>query len=438
MGLSETLGRLAANGPVPVFAVGGGGAREAVQDLRLRSELRLLDAPSPAAILIIAGAIPEALAGPLARVHDTMAHPRATILWSVGGSRPALPDVSDPVLVESDPVAAAIATYRDLVTGRRPSEPPILPDVDPVPWRGVGPYGQGGGGMTGGTPYGRPMAELGPDRDGLRLDVLPVTVGPLFPGVPFGLVLDVLFAGDLVLEATVAGRAADAAGPFARPGLRPFLRALGEPVPIIELEVARAREHLRWLADALIAHGLAALGIRALRLSRHVGPGDAVAVRRLARLLGWTQVTRWSTRGVGRLDSADLAGLGVGPVARASGIAEDVRLDDPVYRDLGFEPILARRGDAAARWTVRLAEAAQSLDLAARAGDRRSTVLGRVESPRGRLEPGSAPSARLLALVPATLAETEWGDAVATLVSLDLDLEEAAHAERLVSAAAVA
>lgn len=439
MGLSGTLGRLATTAPIPVFAVAGPGAREAIQDLRLRRELRLLDSPRPASILLIAGSIPGAFGLPLARVHDAMAHPRATVLWTGDGNwRPELAGIAQPVVVEADPVAAAVAIYRDLVTGRRPSEPPILPDVDPVAWHGVGPYGQGGSGMTGGTPYGRPMAELAPDPDGLRLDVLPVAVGPFFPRFPAGLVLDVRFSGDLVLEATVGELMATARDIPVRAGLWPFLRALSEPVSIAELELARARDHLRWLSDALIAGGLPALGLRALRLVSSTTPGGGAAVRRLARVLGWTQITRWSTGGVGRISRDELAGLGAGPVARAAGLVEDVRLDDPAYRELGFEPILGTGSDAAARMRLRLAEAAQSLDLAARAGDRCAAVRGRVESPRGRLEPGSAPSARLLPLVPGVLRETEWGDAVTTLVSLDIDLEEAALAGHGVRTAAVA
>lgn len=439
MGLSGVLGRFAVSAPIPVFAVAGLGAREAIQDLGLRPELRLLDTPRPASILLIAGSILDAFALPLARIHDSMAHPRATILWTGGGKwRPGLAGVAEPAVVGADPVTAAVAIYRDLVTGRRPSEPPILPDIDPVAWRGVGPYGQGGSGMTGGTPYGRPMAELAPDPDGLRLDVLPTSVGPLFPRFPAGLVLDVRFSGDLILDATVGDPDFDDGDLPVRAGLRPFLRALSEPVSIAELELARARDHLRWLSDALIATGLPAFGLRALRLASSTAPGDGTAVRRLARVLSWTQISRWSTRGVGRISPDELAGLGAGPVARAAGLAEDVRLDDPAYRELGFEPILGDGSDAAARMRLRLAEAAQSFDLAARAGDRRTTVRGRVESPRGRLERGSAASARLLPLLPDALRETAWGDAVTTVVSLDIDLEEAALAGRAKRTAAVA
>ena len=438
MGLTRRLEQLAAEARVPVFAIAGNGARDAVQDLRLRSEIRIVDTPKAASILVVAGPIADVHATALARVHDALPHPRTTVLWAPQGALASLPGAVAVVVADSDPVAVVVAAYRDLVLGRRPSEPAILPDADPAEWRGVGPYGQGGSGMTGGTPYGRPMAELGPDPDGLRLDVVPVRVGPFFPRFPSGLVLGIRFSGDLVLDAAIEeGAVGPPVGP-PRPGLQAFLRALTEPVPIAELELVRAREHLRWLADALVAHGLPALGARALRLAQRVQPGDGSTVRRLARLIGWTQVTRWSTRGVGTVSADALAGLGAGPVARAAGLAEDVRLEDPAYGALGFEPVLGDRGDASARWAVRLAEAADSLDLAARAGDARTTPIGRIESPRGRLEPGSAASARLLALVPQLLRETEWGDAVATIVSLDIDLDEAAHASQLASAAVVA
>ena len=430
MGLRGALLRLAADAPVPVFAVAGAGAREAVQRLRLSEELRLVDTPRAASVLLVAGAIPEALGEPLARLHDALPHPRCTVWWALGappnGVAARFPD---PVSVGDDAVRAIVAAQRDLLAGRRGSDPSILPDADPAPWRGVGPYQQGGSGMTGGTPYGRAMAELGPDRDGLRLDVVPVAVGPFFPRFPTGLVLNLTLAGDVVVEAAAEPNPLVEATITPRPGLRPFARALSEPVSVAELEVARAREHLRWLADALVAHELHGLGLRALRLAARVGPGDGALVRGLARTLSWTQVLRWSTAGVGRVAGEDVAGIG-GPVARAAGLVEDSRADDPAYRALGFEPVVHRNGDVADRWRQRLAEAAQSLDLAARAGDRRTEPTGRVESPRGVLTSGSSATARLLPLVPRLLQDLEWGDAVAAVVSLDLDLEEAALVEQ--------
>jgi hypothetical protein len=216
------------------------------------------------------------------------------------------------------------------------------------------------------------------------------------------------------------------------------MTALVAPVPIAELELARAQDCLRWLADALIAQGLPALGQRALRLAHGVRPGEGGRIRAFVGRLRRTGLFRWSLPRVGRFDPATLAGLGLGPVARAAGLAEDVRIEDPEYRALGFAPFVEDRNDPIGRWQVRLEEAARALDLAAQAGARMSTVLGRVESPRGRLQPGNSPTERVLPLIPEILSGLEWGDAIATLVSLDLDLDErdAATATRTVRATA--
>jgi len=47
-----------------------------------------------------------------------------------------------------------------------------------------------------------------------------------------------------------------------------------------------------------------------------------------------------------------------------------------------------------------------------------------LESPQGRLAVGDLPAQRLLPLLPAVLEGMEWGDAVSTVVSLDLDADE--------------
>jgi hypothetical protein len=204
----------------------------------------------------------------------------------------------------------------------------------------------------------------------------------------------------------------------------PFVRALTEPVSIADLELARARDHLRWLADALRVQGLPALGLRALALASRVEPGHGTEIRRLGVAIGRTGAYRWSLAPeAGRL-VRDLPGLALGPLSRAAGLPEDARLDDPAYRALGFQPIVAREDTAAARWKLRLEEAARSLELAARAGSSHTTPGGVVESPRGRLALGDAPSRRAMALIPALVEGLEWGDAISALVSLDLCLDE--------------
>lgn len=440
MGVSGATRRLAAGAPVPVFAVVGRGAREAVQDLSLRTEVRLTDSPRTADVLLLAGDLPPGLIPPATVAHDAMSHPRCTVWWPLDARRDM--DLGWPSLVvapDPDVVPLLVSVHRDLVLGRRPSDPPLLPNVDPAPWRGVGPYGQGGLGMTGGVPYGRPMAERADDRDGLSLDQLHVRIGPLLAAFPPGLTLDLKLQGDVIQEAIpednpyAAGRGVG--GPPR--SLRPFLRALREPVPIPELELARARSHLRWAAWGLHVHGLPALGARVLQLALRVEPGDAEAIQEVIGALRRSRILGWATTGVGVMSAHDLAGLGVGPVARAAGLPEDLRSEDQVYRALGFEPIVHDDGDARARWRQRLAEAAQALVLAERGAGRTSTPMGSVEAPRGRLGAGTAATAastHLLPMLPGLLQGLEWGDAVATLVSLDLDLEEAAVSEEATAA----
>jgi hypothetical protein len=59
---------------------------------------------------------------------------------------------------------------------------------------------QHGGGM--GIPGGLPMADVGPDRDGLMLDRLRVPLGPVLPDWPGGLVVEVVLQGDVVQDAS--------------------------------------------------------------------------------------------------------------------------------------------------------------------------------------------------------------------------------------------
>lgn len=433
MGVRGALARLASGSPAPVFAAVGQGAREAVEELRLDARLHLVDSPRHASVLLLAGCFPGPLLRPALRVHDQMPRPRATVWWPAeapaGRLRDAFPDAMV-VGAEDDVAAALLRAHAALLRGERASEPARQPDVPPHPWRGVGPHGQGGKGMTGGFPYGRPLAKRAPARDGLELDQVPLRIGPFFPPFPPGLVLEAKLQGDVVQEVAVGGNPSRYA-PVAQagsPDARLFAAALTGPVPIATLEMARARHHLRWLAHMLRVHGLDALGLRALRLARTLRPEDAGAIEGLRRLLKRTRALGWATAGVGHIAPERLAGTGTGPVVRAAGLAEDARTEDPAYRALGFEPVVHEDGDARARWRQRLAEAVQALALASRAGEQETEPVGRIEAPRGVWTTERRPTGALLALLPSLLAGLEWGDAVATVVSLDLDLEEAAEA----------
>jgi Respiratory-chain NADH dehydrogenase, 49 Kd subunit len=425
VGLRAAAERVAARAPVPVFAVAGAGAQARVDDLLLQPRLHLVDSPAAANVLLVAGSVPAHLATELARLHDGLSRPRVSVWWSLGSG--AAPPVRSGVEVhDADPsvlVDAVVDTHRRLLVCELTSGPPLLPDEEPAPWRGVGPYGQGGTGMTGGVPYGRPMAEVAPDRDGLRLDQLTVRIGPFFARFPTGLVLEVRLQGDVVQQAqVVVAPEGEAAVEVDVPTA--FRDALDIPVPVSVLELERARSHLRSIASALVAHQLPSLARRVLRFASNVHPDQGEDVERLHRLLRRSQLLGWAAKGVGPISADQLEGTATGPVARASGVEQDERTTDPAYLGLGFEPIVHDGGDARARIVQRLAETGQALQLAGRAGDRHHDPESPLESPRGRLAVGDLPAQRLLRLLPAVLEGMEWGDAVSTVVSLDLDTDE--------------
>jgi Ni,Fe-hydrogenase III large subunit len=105
--------------------------------------------------------------------------------------------------------------------------------------------------------------------------------------------------------------------------------------------------------------------------------------------------------GVGVLSKEKAYELGaVGPVAKASGIAMDLRETGyGAYRELGFQTITETAGDCYARMLVRLRELDQSMELVRRAiqalpdgplsteakGNPNGEVVARIEQPRGEL-----------------------------------------------------
>ena len=396
--------------PVPVFVVAGVTGRVAAELLHLDKRVRVVASPRHAMLLLIVGTVDAQLQEPLQRLHDALPPPRATLWWDLRGDiEPLLPAVR----VEPDGDVAAVCVQRaeGFLDGSLHSETPLLPDVERHPWRGVGPYGQGGTGMTGGHPYGRALANRADDlRDRLALDAVPLTVGPFFPALPDGMVLRVVFQGDVVqdLEVLHTPTAIEDAGDV-------FRRAIHEPTAVRVLEEARAASHLRWLGRAVRLVGLPALGERALRLSLNPEPST---VRRLVRLV--RRVAPVVTKGVGVLSHDDVSDRGLGPVARASGARDDARADDPAYRALGFEPVVGRGGDVWARWRQRLEEIQQSVDLATKAGSAVTGGDGRpIEGPNGPV--GVDGFTAMLTLLPEWLQGSEWGDAVTAIASLDLN-----------------
>ena len=201
--MTSWVRRLAAAAPVPVFVAAGSGGRRAVREVLGDGRFELVSSPRHATVLLVAGAVPHHDQAALAHVHDQLPHPRA-VVWLAPGSVP--PAFVDPTVGDPSRLDLVVEAHRQVVSGQRPSSPRLLPAEHPVAWQGTGDHGQGGEGMMGGTPYGRPMAMTGPDlRDGLQLDRVPVSVGPyLAPWWPPGLELDLELQGDVIVRAEVA------------------------------------------------------------------------------------------------------------------------------------------------------------------------------------------------------------------------------------------
>jgi len=105
--------------------------------------------------------------------------------------------------------------------------------------------------------------------------------------------------------------------------------------------------------------------------------------------------------GVGVLSRQDAYSLGcVGPMLRASGVAQDIRqLGYAAFKDLDFEPISRTEGDSYARCAVRCQELFQSIGLIRQAlgkipdgeiavkvtGNPNGEVMARTEQPRGEV-----------------------------------------------------
>lgn len=160
-------------------------------------------------------------------------------------------------------------------------------------------------------PGGLAMAEMAEDRDGLALEVLRVPLGPVLPDWPAGLVVDTVLQGDIVQSAH-----ARLLGPAGAPGT-PFWHGDGR----------RGAARLDSLGRLLSVAGWDGAAVRARHLRDELLAGTPLeqvrpAFQALRRRVARSRALRWSTDGLGVLDSDAAARTGLGgPAARAGGDA---------------------------------------------------------------------------------------------------------------------
>lgn len=285
MAVTGVLHRLAGAAPVPVFVARGVGAGRGLARLRASPDVRMVTTPRHATILVVAGAIPRSMLAALTQVHDHVPAPRGVAAVDVTGNLDGLGLGPVAMLPVDDPLPALRARHTDVLAG---VDSPARGRADhPVDWQGEGPHGQGGEGMMGGTPYGRPMAMPPTEgRDGLALDRLSLRLGPFLPGTPAGIALDVGLQGDVLAEVEIV-RAPFDDGRVGTPA--------EDASPVL---VRDARRRLAAVSDLCALAGLDALARRAARVA--VDPtlrGVDDLRRRLDRAWG----LRAATDGVGVL-----------------------------------------------------------------------------------------------------------------------------------------
>lgn len=329
--------------------------------------------------------------------------------------------------------------------------------------------------------HGDMMAIVGePSADGLVMEPIELTFGPLGTPLPGGLVADVTLDGDVVsgseVRALLTAQSSSREPPLRPDPLAPVSWTLvtesattqeGGRSPwraLAALETERAASHLAWLRalarllgwELLVERCTDALeGVPALAHELSGGGGAtndrrsrelAVLERSAARsedalaLVRRSRPLRLRTAGLaavtaGHVKHADLHG----PVARASGVPRDARSGHPLYERLGFESVLHDGGDAHARILIRATEARDSLLLASKAlredaeGRPSGTPLAApgepLEGPRGPLRAEQGPhdsqltavgTAAALDTAGAAMVGAEWSDALVALASFDV------------------
>ncbi len=251
---------------------------------------------------------------------------------------------------------------------------------------------------------GRPMAERGDDRDGLRLDQLHVPLGPALTDWPTGLILRFTLQGDVVQGVEVDHLSVPSGHrlPFWD---EPWLRAArGEEVTRGSAARRRCAAHLDSAGRLLAVVGWDDAAARCRRLRDELlsgAPSEAIggALHKTVRRVGKSRSLRWSLAGLGALSAERAQAAGVtGPALAADGDTYDRLLT----------------------WLTEIERGLEELD------DTRPLAPDCRTGPRGRLDAPRPPSQALLDVLPELLTGAEFACARIILAGLDPDIEELA------------
>ncbi len=383
--------------------------------------LRPAEAPERARQLLVPDPVPEALAEAVRDAWSRIPPPRSYVAWPRG--------------LAGVPAAALLEPKGD---GELEQGGHAHGDDDHSD-HGNGDHEHGS--AHAGHDHHDMMAIVGdPSADGLVMEPIDFQLGPLAPGLPGGLVLELSLDGDVVDHCHPRATLEMPLGPLAGGGsgdpLAPasWTAAIGTALEtaagraaseatarlrVAAVETERALSHLCWLRGFGFVLGWAQLSERAhegavalmgprLLLEEAAArpkPGRldrdalreqleavAVLVGGVHRRLEGSRRLRARTRGRAKVAAETVRSLVVtGPAARAAGVPGDARSADPLYEMLGFREATRDEGDAEARTEVRATEAVAAVDLALAAladeGSSEQAAAGTaerwVEGPRG-------------------------------------------------------
>lgn len=277
--------------PLLVSVRGGRAVRLAVERLSREWGWELAAAPADADLLVVCGIPGASIGEAVERVWAQLPSPRA---------RSDIRTADD----VADELDRARARLGDLEQQRTDS----AGRASPAPIHGVAGaetdhhehavhHDMAGGHdmhmMHGGQVAGLPMADRASDRDGLTLDQLHLTLGPVLSDWPAGLAMRLTLQGDLVQSAQVE-MVGEALSPVSSWDDTPAAGALDSLARLLSVcGWSTATRTARRLRDELLA-----------------GVVDAAELRTFARRLRRSRTLRWATDGIGRLDDTygDLAG----------------------------------------------------------------------------------------------------------------------------------
>lgn len=389
--LRRQLGRWAARRPhvLVVTSPGGTAARLAIQAALRSMNGTPAMSPAEADLLVVAGSPGPELSAVFDEVWAQVPQPRARV---------TVTDPRDCPAQLADAVAELARIDRATESTALPAESSANADHGDLGGHDGGDMGGMSGDDMGGMemPGGLAMADRAVDRDGLRLDVLHVPLGPVLPDWPAGLVIGVELQGDVIQAARQ--RLLPARVPAA-----PYWSGKARAD-----EFLRVAAHLDSLARLLAVCGWAGAAAEAAVLGAAVLADPVASHHRssfdhFSRRVERSRSLRLATAGLGRLSTGDVARLELsGPAARA---------------------VAGGGGDAAARCRTWLVEIDRAL-----AGQ----LVAPGQGPRGDRATGSS---AVLAAAVELMAGLDLAGARIVLASLDPDTDELAALGALVDPA---